>query len=151
MSEASSRVRAVARVDAGPTRAAAPRLKRRPGYLGSIHVGQLVLIQAVLLAVLAALAGGRVVAAVVGVVGALVIFAATLRYKGRWWYEQRGMARRYRRQRRIRPDGPEPDPRLAALHWLAPGLTVRDINLPDGNRIGVGCDPAGWYAVIALG
>lgn len=42
------------------------------------------------------------------------------------------------------------DPRLAALRALAPGLTVTNVGLADGARVGVAHDDAGWYAVAAL-
>jgi type VII secretion protein EccE len=152
MTEAPPRVRAVAQVVAvEPARDdAEPRLKRRPGYLGTVHVVQLVLVEAVLFGVLGALTRNVVVAGITAGVGALLILAATLRRGGRWWFEQQTVRRLYRR-RRGHPDIGEKDPRLAAMHWLAPGLTAQDVGSDTGAQAGIACDAAGWYGVIVVG
>jgi len=156
MTEAPMRVRAVARVSpqAAPP-LTAPRPKPRPGYFGSVHILQIVLLQAAVLAVLAALVGGLIITAAAVVGAAVLVVAVLLRYGGRWWYERRLIARAYRQRRhqhrRNRADNEGVESRLAALRTLAPGLTVQDFSTPDAAPVGVACDPAGWYAVIALG
>jgi type VII secretion protein EccE len=152
MTEAPPRVRAVAHVTAvEPARDdAEPRLKRRPGYLGAVHVVQLLLVEAVLFGVLGALTHSYLTAEITAAAGALLILAATLRRGGRWWFERQTVGREYRR-RRGHPDIGEKDARLAALHWLAPGLTVQDVESESGAHTGIGCDAAGWYAAIAIG
>lgn len=130
-----------------------PRPKPRPGYFGSVHIIQIVLLQAAALGILAALVGGPVTTAAAVVGAAVVVAAVLLRYGGRWWYERRLIARAYqqRRHQRSRADSEGVESRLAALRTLAPGLTVQDFSTPDAAPVGVACDPAGWYAVIALG
>ncbi len=152
MTEAPMRVRAVARVSpAAPPPTSAPRAKPRPGYFGSVHVLQIFLVQAAVLGVVAALLGGVLVTIAAVLAAALLVAAVLMRYGGRWWYEQRLIAREYRRRRRTRPDVAGVDGRVAALRVLAPGLTVQDLATADAAPIGVVCDPAGWYAVIAVG
>ncbi|GIH14066.1 type VII secretion protein EccE [Rugosimonospora africana] len=152
MTEAPPRVRAVAQVTTvEPVRDdAEPQLKRRPGYLGAVHVVQLLLVEAVLFGVLGALTHNYLAAGITAGAGALLILAATLRRGGRWWFEQQTVARQYRR-RRGHPDVGEKDPRLAALHWLTPGLTVSEVESETGARTGIACDAAGWYGAIAIG
>ena len=146
-----ARVRAVAQVGAGMARRGAAILipRRRPGYVGPIHVFQLLLIEAVLLGLLVAVSRGPVMMAGV-VVSGLALMAVTLsRRKGRWWLETRWISSRYRQRRRTRPVSAL-DPRLTALRVLAPGLVVRDVTTADGTRIGVARDDSGWYATLTV-
>ena len=152
MTETSQRVRAVARVGApAPARSGTGTLlpRRRPGYLGPVHVMQLLLVEAAVVAVAAALGRGPVVLAAAGGAALVLLAVALVRRDGRWWLERRLMARRYRQRRRSRP-GARPDPRLTALRQLSPGLAVENIAAPDGAQVGVGRDDAGWYAVAAV-
>ncbi len=156
MTETPMRVRAVARVgQPAPPRVTpqqvTPRPKPRRGYFGPVHVLQVFLVQAAVLGVLAALVGGLVVTAAAVAAAALLVTAVLLRYGGRWWYERRALARAYRRRRRERPDTAGVDARVAALRSLAPGLTVQEITTGDAAPVGVVCDPAGWYALLAIG
>src|SRR5436305_6756896 len=146
-----ARVRAVAQVGTGMARRGAEILipRRRPGYVGPIHVFQLLLIEAVLLGLLVAVSRGPVMMAGV-VVSGLALMAVTLsRRKGRWWLETRWISSRYRQRRRTRPVSAL-DPRLTALRVLAPGLVVRDVTTADGTRIGVARDDSGWYATLTV-
>ncbi|HEU4423909.1 MAG TPA: type VII secretion protein EccE [Pilimelia sp.] len=155
MSAPPQAMRAVARaaVEAPRDRAAPPILlpRRRPGHLGPLHITQLLLAEVVLVAVAATLTRSAVAAAGVALVGAVLLLFALGRRQGRWWLEQRLMARRYRRRRRDTAGMPYgADPRLAALRRLAPGLVVNDVAVADGAQVGVARDDAGWYAVAAL-
>src|SRR5258708_29931377 len=94
MTEAPARMRAVATMDtieAARGQGAQPRLKRRPGYLGAVHVAQLMLVQVVLFGVLAAVAKCAVVAGVTAAAGAALLIVALLRVQGPWWGEPRAM------------------------------------------------------------
>ncbi|MDG4772610.1 type VII secretion protein EccE [Solwaraspora sp. WMMD792] len=143
-----------ARVSAETPDASGPAIllpRRRPGYLGPVHVMQLLLVEAVIVAVLAVL--GRGVALTTGASAAgLLLLAATLgRHQGRWWLERRAMTRQYRRRRQDTSGTPRADdPRVAALHRLAPGLVVENVAVADGAQVGVARDDAGWYAVAAV-
>ncbi len=147
-------VRAVARVGAvapaDPPGAAILIPRRRPGYLGPVSVTQLLLAEAVLVAVVATLTRDVVVAAGVAAAGALLLLLALGRRKGRWWLERQLMIRSYRRRRDATGTPAGDDPRLTALRRLAPGLRVENVTVADDARVGVARDDAGWYAVAAL-
>ncbi|GAA2345711.1 type VII secretion protein EccE [Dactylosporangium salmoneum] len=131
-----------------------PRLRRRPGYVGGVHIGRLVLIEAVLVVIAAMLPRGPIVAGITAFAGVLVIVVFLLRARGRWWLERRALVREHNRRRRAGPDPtPERDRRMVMLRTLAPGLLVQDVAGPtaDGPKIGVGCDAAGWFAAAVLG
>ncbi|HKT01303.1 MAG TPA: type VII secretion protein EccE [Rugosimonospora sp.] len=153
MTESPPHVRAVAQVGSDRPGATGPAVllpRRRPGYLGPVHVVQLLIAEAAVITVLAVSGRGVVVLGVAAVLG-LVLLALTLtRREGRWWIERRLMTRQYRRRRKVRPVTVPADPRLTALRWLAPGLSVQTIDTRDGAQIGVAQDEAGWYAVAAV-
>jgi len=67
----------------------------------------------------------------------------------RWWLEHRVIARQHRRRRAAALDTAV-GPALAALRTLAPHLAVHDVSAPDGARVGVGRDEAGWFAAVAM-
>ncbi|GAA5185197.1 type VII secretion protein EccE [Rugosimonospora acidiphila] len=136
--------------NADPAPVPEPRLRRRPGYLGAVHVVQLLLVEAVALGILGALTSNFVVAGIVAAVGGALVVAATLRHNGRWWFERLTVGRQFRR-RRAAADVAEPDSRLAALNWLSAGLTATDVGPNGGAQTGIVCDAAGWYGVIAIG
>lgn len=147
-------VRAVARVSAESADYSGPAIllpRRRPGHLGPVHVTQLLLVEAVLVAVLAAVTNNAVVAIGVGAAGLVLLLIVLGRQRGRWWLERRLMARRYRK-RRHEAGAPAfgDDPRLAALRRLAPNLIVENVSVADGSHVGVARDDAGWYAVAAV-
>ena len=152
MSVSSQTVRAAARVPAG--RPADPPVllpRRRPGHLGPLHVTQLLLAEAVLVAVAAALTNSPAVALVVAMAGAVLLLSVLGRRQGRWWVERRLLVRGFQRRRRGTAAGPYgDDARLAALRMLAPGLVVDNVAVADGAQVGVARDDAGWYAVAAL-
>ncbi|MGN9774568.1 type VII secretion protein EccE [Micromonospora sp. H33] len=132
-----------------PTTAPAGPAPRR-GRLGSVAVGQLVVLELCALAVAAALGGPTWLSPLVGVVAALVVVAVLARRGGRWWYEdlllRRRLRRRAERARSSVKAGTAADPRLAPL---APELTV--VELTDrGTRLGVGQDAQGWFAAVAV-
>ncbi|WP_229071645.1 type VII secretion protein EccE [Actinoplanes sp. DH11] len=126
--------------------AAQVRAVRRSGHLGPFGIGQIVVAEVALLGAAAAasqgltpgLAGGAAAAAVLG-----VVFA---RRHGRWWLEDRLIAWQHRR-RGTAPTGAGP---IRLLHAIAPGLAVRNESAPDGARVGVARDEAGWFTVVAL-
>src|SRR5262249_44004373 len=74
---------------------ARPRLKRKPGYVGGVHIGRLVLVEAVLLGIAAALPRGPIVAGATAFAGICVILVALLRSHGQWWLERRATSRQY--------------------------------------------------------
>jgi type VII secretion protein EccE len=93
---------------------------------------------------------GGVARAAGGGLGLVTLAAVLLRRGGRWWPERWVMTWLFRRRNATRPLRTLHDTRLAALQFLAPGLTVEDVDAPDGSRVGVAIDDAGWYAVAAL-
>ncbi|MFC7548787.1 type VII secretion protein EccE [Plantactinospora sp. GCM10030261] len=125
------------------------RPRRRPGHLGSLHVMQLLAVEAAIVAVLASLASGIAVVIGAGVAAVLLLALALARHRGRWWLERRLIRRDHRRRRR-NPGGTTGDRRLDALRVLAPGLSVEDVKTPSGARVGVARDSAGWYAVAEV-
>jgi type VII secretion protein EccE len=144
-------------VDAGaPPRAtdAPPRPflvpRRRPGYLGPVHLVQLLLVEVVVVGVLASATRGAVTVAGAAVAGVLLLTLTLARRRGRWWLEQRLMSRHYRRRRQAPAAADTGDPRVAQLRRFAPGLAVRNVSAADGAQVGVARDDAGWYAVVAL-
>jgi type VII secretion protein EccE len=154
MSESPAHIRATARVGADATDRHGPATllpRRRPGHLGPVHVLQLVLVEAAIVAVLATLRSGLLVLAGAAVVSLAVLVPTLSRRQGRWWLERRLMTRQFhRRRRRSRRGARQQDPRLSALQTLAPGLTVADVAASDSSLVGVARDDAGWYAVAAL-
>jgi type VII secretion protein EccE len=146
-------IRATARVGADAPKHAGPATllpRRRPGHLGPLHVVQLLLAEAAIVAILVAFGSNLVVLIVTLAVGLLVLVLSLGRQQGRWWFERRVMSWQFQRRRRSRPRSLPEDARLSALQWLAPGLVVDDLAAPDGSQIGVGRDDAGWFAVAAL-
>ncbi|GAA0726631.1 hypothetical protein Drose_12110 [Dactylosporangium roseum] len=152
MTQAPTSVRATPPGDDAGSR---PRLRRRPGYVGALHIGRLVLIEAVILGIAAALPRGPVVAGVSAFAGILVALVVLLRSHGQWWIERRSLSRQHARRRRARPaDGAPGERRLTMLRTLAPGLVIQDAGVAgaeSGTRIGIGCDAAGWYAAAVVG
>lgn len=130
---------------------ATPTHRRRPGFLGPVHITQLLLAELVLVALLATLPRGVVFVGVAAAVGAIALLVTFARRGTRWWLERRVMAWRYRQRRRhADAAGHDTDPRLALLRRLAPGLVIHNVRLADGDQVGVGRDDAGWFAVAAL-
>jgi type VII secretion protein EccE len=153
MTESPVPVRATARVGAdAPKHPGAATLlpRRRPGHLGSVHVLQFLLVEATIVAILVALDSNLVVLIVAVLLGLLLLAVTLGRQQGRWWLERRVMTWQFQRRRQYRQPGVPSDSRLAALRWLAPGLTVEDLAAPDGSQIGVARDDSGWFAVAAL-
>ncbi|SBW21696.1 Otogelin [Candidatus Protofrankia californiensis] len=151
MTDSRQQVRGAARAATGnePSGPVILLPRRRPGYLGPVHIMQLLLAETAIIAILATLTRG-IVAITAACAGATVLLLVTLgRRNGRWWVERRMMIWRYNRRRRASPARYSSDPRLAALSVLAPGLTVEDIPAADGTRVGVAQDDAGWFAVAA--
>ncbi len=155
MTESPLPVRAVARARVGAERPGqdGPAVllpRRRPGFLGPVHVVQLVVVEAAIIAVLAVAGRGVVVLGIAGALGLVLLGATLARRDGRWWVERRLMAWHYRRRRAARHAVRLNDARLAAMQWLAPGLTVENVDARDGAQIGVARDDAGWFAVAAV-
>jgi type VII secretion protein EccE len=152
MTEAPGRVRAVARVGGVPAPPPGPVVlvrRRRPGHLGWLSVGQLLLAELLLVAVLL-LAGVNewvmLAAAVVFLAVLVVLFG---RRQGRWWTERMLLTWRIKQRRNAAP-GPARDPRLAAIRMLAPDLTLSTYEASDGERVAVARDESGWFAVAAV-
>jgi type VII secretion protein EccE len=151
VTESPSRVDAVAGVSAQPHGPAILLPRRRPGYLGPVHLTQLLLAEFVLVAVLATVTREIPVAVGTAVGGGLLLLVALGRRNGRWWVERRLMRWRYRRRGRgASPTAHDDDPRLVALHRLAPALAVQDVAVSGGTQVGVARDDAGWFAVAAI-
>lgn len=146
-------IRATARVGAHqPRRRGIPTLvpHRRPGYLGSIHVLQLLVVEVVVIAVTAAFGLGMVAAAIAAAIAALLLVVTLGRQGGRWWIEHRVISWRLHRRDRIAGSLAGDDPRLAALRMLAPGVTIDEVGGADDSLVGVARDSAGWYAVAEI-
>ncbi|WP_433215114.1 type VII secretion protein EccE [Dactylosporangium sp. CS-047395] len=122
-----------------------PQPRRRAGYVGGVHLGRLVLAEAVVLAIAALVPHGPIATGIAAVAGVAVLLVAVLRRRGRWWLEQRALTREHHRRRAATS--------VDALHALAPGLVVREVPgaTADGPRVGIGCDAGGWYAAAVLG
>src|SRR3954451_1325241 len=119
--------------------------RRTPGQLGPVHVAQLLVVEIGVVGVLIA-AGQSVIAALAaGVAAAALLLLVMARRKGRWWVHDRVVLAQFRRRTRG-TDGapPHPEPRLAALRTLAPGLAVQNIALAGGSSVGGGRDEGGW-------
>ncbi len=123
--------------------------RRRPGYLGPLHITQLLLAETAIAAVVATLTRDLVAVTAAGTGAALLLLVALGRRDGRWWVERQLISWRYNRRRRAGPALYSDDPRLAAVSMLAPGLTVEDLPAADGTQVGVAQDGAGWFAVAA--
>jgi type VII secretion protein EccE len=121
----------------------------RPGYLGTVNLARLLLIEVVLVLALAALTQPGWMLIIVLPLGLALTVGALARGRGRWWTERVAIRSRYRRRRAATLDGAR-DPRLRALRALAPGLRVTNVTGADGGRIGVGTDPAGWFAAAVV-
>lgn len=124
--------------------------RRRPGYLGPVHLVQLLVVEVVVVAVLASVARDAVTVAVAAVAGVLLLCLTLARKRGRWWLEQRMMSRQFRRRRQASAVVGGGDQRVAQLRRLAPGLVAQNVTAADGAQVGVARDDAGWYAVVAL-
>jgi type VII secretion protein EccE len=125
--------------------------RRRPGYLGAVHIAQLLVAELALVAVIGSIILGPLFAAGAVIVGAVLLVATFARRGGRWWMERRMMAWRYRRRlRQVAGTGPGDDPRLTDLRRLAPGLVVENVRVAGGGLVGVARDDAGWFAVASI-
>lgn len=148
-------VRAVARVASESSNSSGPAIlipRRRPGHLGPLHITQLLLAEVVVVGILASITSEIIVLIAGAAIAGLLLLLVTLgRRNGRWWVEQRVMARNYKRRRMMSTASPYgDDPRLGALRRLAPDLTVENVSVADGSHVGVARDDAGWYAVAAV-
>ncbi|GID49547.1 hypothetical protein Aca07nite_68220 [Actinoplanes capillaceus] len=131
-----------------PSDAAEVRPVRRSGYLGPVNVGQIIVAEAALLGAGAAAAQGLTAGLAAGAGAAALLGVVFARRHGRWWLENRTIAWRHRRRHGTTTGGVGGP--LRALHAVAAGLVVRDVSAPDGARVGVARDDAGWYSVVAL-
>jgi hypothetical protein len=93
--------------------------KRRPGYLGSIHVLQLMLVELVAISLLLTITRDRSIAVRVLWLAAVVLTIILGRRGGRWWLEQQIVLWEYRRRKRTRAAA-QPDSHLGAMRLLAP-------------------------------
>lgn len=152
MSEATGHVRAVARVGSTPPPPPSPVMlfrRRTPGNIGLLSITQLLVAEILLVGVLAAAGAGWVVLVAAALVFALAMWGLFWRRRGRWWTERLLLARSLRR-RKDATASRNPDPRLASLHVVAPGLAVSTYEASDGERVGVGRDESGWFAAAAV-
>jgi type VII secretion protein EccE len=123
--------------------------RRRPGHLGLLSIGQLLVAEILLLGVLVAADAGWFVVAAAAAVYTVALVALFWRRRGRWWTERLVLTRRLKRRHEAGPSR-NPDARLAALHAIAPGLAVSTYEASDGERVGVGRDESGWFAAAAV-
>lgn len=152
MTELSQQARPAAQVADGipPSGPAVLQPVRGSGRVGPVHIIQLLLVQAAVVAVLAALTQGVLAMAAATIGGAVLLVVTLGRWRGRWWLERWLMRWQYQRRRLARPPPYPADVRLAALQVLAPGLTVNEEPVADGSQVGVARDDAGWFAVAAV-
>jgi type VII secretion protein EccE len=146
---------------AGVPPVAPPPARRLPGgrrRLPGPGVGQLVVAELVLFAVLAAVGRAPWLLAVVGVLAAATIAVLFARRRNRWWYEYGLLRVSFRRwTRRTReaagppptPAGPAVDQRRAGLRELAPDLAVDEVTERAGT-FGLAHDATGWFAVVEV-
>lgn len=123
------------------------RPRRLPGRIGPIGVVRLVLVHMVIAVAIVAAANGLVAGLIGGTLAAVLLALLLGRYNGRWLTDTIVLWARYRR--RAGRGAPTPDPRLAALRYLSPTLTVQNVAGPDG-PLGVADDGTGWFAVLEL-
>ncbi|WP_245674386.1 type VII secretion protein EccE [Actinoplanes rectilineatus] len=128
---------------------AAVRRVRRSGHLGPVGIGQIVTAEVACLGAAAAASQGPVAGLIAGTAAAGLLGVVFARRRGRWWLEDRVIAWQHGRRRRSAPAAGGSGP-LRALHAVAPGLAVRNESAPDGARVGVARDEAGWYTVVSL-
>src|SRR5687767_6605938 len=129
MSEATGQIRAVARVGSAPPLPPSPVVlfrRRRPGHIGLLSITQLLVAELLLVGVLAAAGAGWIMLIAAAVVFGLAMWGLFWRRRGRWWTERLMLARSLRR-RKGSTASRNPDPRLAALHVVVPGLAVSKI------------------------
>lgn len=123
--------------------------QRLPGYLGVVDVTRLLVLEAVVV-LLVFVSSQHVLSAIIGGVLVLLTFVVLLgRTDGRWGTEHGLLWLRFRRRRGAVGEKCG-DPRLAGMRYLAPDLTVEDIDGTGGTRLGMGSDGAGWFAVLEL-
>jgi len=123
-----------------------------------LRVGQLVVAQVALAAVVVATAGPAWVLIGVAAAAAAILIGTFGRTGDRWWYEAVTGQRRFRRRRQLAAahvvaaavDGRPGPPHLAWLRTLAPGLSLRPVEV-GGATVGVGQDPYGWFAAAEVG
>ena len=123
-----------------------------------LRVGQLVVAQVALAAVAVATAGPAWVLIGVAAAAAAVLIGTFGRTGGRWWYEAVAGQRRFRRRRQLAAahvvaaavDGRPGPPHLSWLRTLAPGLSLRPVEV-GGATVGMGQDPYGWFAAAEVG
>jgi type VII secretion protein EccE len=123
--------------------------RRQPGHIGLLSITQLLVAEALLVGVLAAAGAGWIVLVVAALVFAAAMWGLFWRRRGRWWTERLLLARSLNR-RKDSAMSRNPDPRLAALHMLVPGLAVSTYEATDGERVGVGRDESGWFGAAAV-
>lgn len=121
----------------------------RPGHLGTLSVTQIVVAEAVVLVTAAVATRGPVPGLIAGAASLAVLAVVFARRHRRWWLEDLVISWRHRRRRAAARDTGA-GAVLSALRTIAPGLAVRDVTAPDGARVGVARDEAGWFSVVAL-
>ena len=128
------------------------RPRRRPGYLGALSATRAFAL-AVVLAVsslLTLLSGWWLAAAIAGVSMTIVLLFGRLR--GKWLTDLFRDWLRFRGRRGVvgllaDDEGGE---KLARLRELVPDLMVENIAGFGGDRVGMGSDGAGWFAVLEI-
>jgi type VII secretion protein EccE len=124
--------------------------RRRPGYLGPIHILQLLIVELAIFGAFAAFAFGALAGLAAALVALGLVGLTLARWRGRWLVERRVMAWRFRRrQRLVRAAGP-PTEALSVLRRLSPELSVENVPMPGGVPVGVARDDAGWFAAAAI-
>ncbi len=123
--------------------------KRRPGYLGHVHVLQLMLVEIVAISLLLAFTRDRSIAVRVLWLAVVALAIILGRRGGRWWLEQQIVLWEYRHRKRTRAAA-QPESHLGAMRLLAPELAVHNVVSGDGPAIGVARDEEGWFAAAAI-
>jgi len=124
--------------------------RRRPGYIGRIHIIQLLVVELAVFGAVAAFASDALAGTGAALVAVGVVGITLARWRGRWLLERRVMTSRYRGRRRlVRAAGP-PTAALSVLRRLAPDLTVENVPIQGGVQVGVARDDSGWFAAAAI-
>ncbi|MBK1783475.1 type VII secretion protein EccE [Prauserella cavernicola] len=125
------------------------RSRRRPGRVGAVGVGRLLVFEAVQVTIFVVVVQelwALITGAVVGVLAVVLTFG---RSHGRWWSEHLLLWLRYRGRLGAAGDG-DGDVRLSAVRELVPDLVVENIDGPGGAPLGMGSDGAGWFTALEV-
>ena len=119
---------------------------RRPGRIGPLAVGQLVLLEVAVLAVLAVRGRSPILLGAVGAVALVLVVLVLARRQRLWWFEYRRVRKGLRRRAQA---SAKVATHLPPLVQMAPDLKI--VQAQDrGSRFGVGQDAAGWFVALEV-